>query len=163
MSKYVRTLAEVKDKAVLHWPPELLEKAAEASVLPLLLSTQDKFISVLTLADAEPEAWRKFIDLSIDMKANIFLKHLMILSDLAGEALKKYPPFSQYFKGGQMQYVWREKTYIYDFKAISERVTLDNKALKVDGKSLLKGYELTPKMEDVIMLLLVQLECQSIL
>ncbi len=130
------------------------EREAEVSVLPLLLETQDKFISVLTLADTGPDAWKKFVDLSEQMKGNLFLKHLMVLSDFAGEALNKLPPFKNYFKNGVMEYVWREKVYAYQFKVIHERTSLNNSALHVNGQSLIKGYALNEKMEDVIMLLL---------
>lgn len=154
MSKYKRTLTELREKATLYWSQELLEQAGEASILPLLLKTQDKFISVLTLADDAPDAWKKFVDLSEDIKGNIFLKHLMVLSDLGGEALNKYPPFSKFFQSGLMEYIWQEKTYTYSFKVISEKVSLTNSSLLVDGKNLLKGQKLNEKMEDIIMLLL---------
>jgi hypothetical protein len=154
MSEYKRTLTELRKEAELYWPRELLEQAGEASILPLLLKTQDKFISVLTLADATPDSWKKFVDVSEDMTGNIFLKHLMVLSDFAGEALNKYPPFSQFFQNGLMEYVWREKSYTYEFKIIFDQVRLTNTDLRVDGKNLLKGHLLNEKMEDVIMLLL---------
>lgn len=154
MSEYKRTLIELRKKAILYWSQELLEQAGEASILPLLLETQDKFISVLTLADGSPDDWKKYIDLSEDMKGNVFLKHLMILGDFGGEALNKYPPLSKFFQGGLMKYVWKEKTYIYEFKTISSKVSLTNSSLQVDGKNLRKGRNLNEKMEDVIMLLL---------
>jgi hypothetical protein len=78
----------------------------------------------------------------------------MVLSDLGGEALNKLPPLSKYFSGDKMNYVWREKNYEYQFKAIQNKVSLANLSLHVDGKSLLKGYPLNSKMEDVTMLLL---------
>ena len=154
MSKYMRTLAEFKKRAVLFWPRELLEREASVSVLPLLLKTQDKFISILNLSDSAPDSWRTIVDVSDDVKGNLFLKHLMVLSDLGGEALNKLPPLKNYFKGGKMNYVWREKKYKYQFKVIHEKVPLTNASLRANGKSLLKGYALTDKMEDVIMLLL---------
>lgn len=124
MSKYARTLQELKERAVLFWRKELRDREAEVSVLPLLLETQDKFISVLTLADAGPDAWKKFVDLSEQMKGNLFLKHMMVLSDFAGEALNKLPPFKNYFKNGIMEYVWHEKVYAYEFKVIYEKASL---------------------------------------
>lgn len=154
MGSYARTLAELTDKAVLFWPPELIKREAAVSVLPLLVGTQDKFISVLNLSDAAPDAWKKLVDVSEQLKGNLFLKHLMVLSDFAGEAMSKLPPFEKYFKQGKMKYVWREKNYEYKFKVIHEKVSLSNSALRVDGKKLQKGYSITPKMEDVIMLLL---------
>src|SRR5882672_5615237 len=86
MPKYARTLDELKGKAVLHWPHELIEREASISVLPLLLKTQDKFISILNLSDSSPDSWKKFVDVSEEVKGNLFLKHLMVLSDLGGEA-----------------------------------------------------------------------------
>jgi hypothetical protein len=154
MSKYARTLGELKEKAVLFWPREIIEKEASVSILPLLLKTQEKFISILNLSDSAPDSWKKLVDVSDEIKGNLFLKHLMVLSDLGGEALNKLPPLKNYFKDGKMTYVWREKKYEYTFKVIGERVPLANASLRADGKSLLKGYTLSDKMEDVIMLLL---------
>lgn len=154
MSKYKRSLVELREKAVLNWPEELLDQAGEASVLPLLLKTQDKFISILTLADSEPESWQKLVNLSLDMPGNLFLKHLMVLSDLGGESLNKYPPISKYFENNQMDYIWKTKDYSYQFKVIFKKVPLTNSSLKVDGKSLLKGFPLNDKMTDVVMLIL---------
>lgn len=154
MSKYARTLDELKEKAVLFWPRDVLEKEAAVSVLPLLLKTQDKFISLLNISDSGPEAWMKFVDEIDEMKGNVFLKHLMVLSDLAGEALNKLTPFGNFFDNGVMHYVWREKNYSYQFLDTFKKTPLTNSALRVDGKRLLKGFSLTPKMQDVAMLLL---------
>lgn len=154
MNEYARTLAELKEKAVLFWPTELLERETAVSILPLLLSTQDKFISVLNLSDAGPESWKKFVDVSTEMKGNLFLKHLMVLSDLGGEALSKLTPLDRFFPAGQMVYFWRKTRHTYLFKALQGRATLNNTVLRVDGKSLHRGFSLSPKMEDIIMLLL---------
>lgn len=154
MGKYARTLAELKKKAVLFWPRELIKREASASVLPLLLKTQDKFISILKLSESAPDSWKKLVNASGAIKGNLFLKHLMVLSDLGGEALNKLPPLKNYFKSGKMTYVWRQKNYDYKFKIIQKDVSLDNAALRTDGKKLAKGYDLEPKMEDVVMLLL---------
>jgi hypothetical protein len=119
MGKYARTLIELKERAVLFWPRELIEREASMSVLPLLLKTQEKFISILNLSDAAPDSWKKFVDVSEEIKGNLFLKHLMVLSDLGGEALNKLPPLRKYFIDGRMNYVWREKNYEYQIKAAS--------------------------------------------
>jgi hypothetical protein len=111
MPRHARTLAELKEKAVLFWPREIIEREAAASILPLLLKTQDKFISILNLSDSAPDSWKKLVDVSDELKDNLFLKHLMVLSDLGGEALNKLPPLKKYFKGGKIIYVWREKKY----------------------------------------------------
>lgn len=156
MSKYARTLAELKEKAILYWSPEIIEREASISILPLLLKTQDKFISVLNLADTSPTKWKEIVKASEDgdLKGNLFLKHLMVLSDVGGEALNKYPPLSKFFPDGKMIYFWREKKYEYEFQKIQDKISLKNSDLKVDGKNLIKDYKLDAKMEDVIMLLL---------
>ncbi|HEX4945170.1 MAG TPA: restriction endonuclease [Blastocatellia bacterium] len=154
MSKYARSLETLREKAVLFWPQEIIEKETSVSVLPLLLKTQDKFIGILNLADASPDAWKKLVDVSPEMKGNLFLKHLMVLSDLGGEALNKLPPLKNYFPNGQMTFFWRENKYEYQFKVIHRKIPLANAALCVDGKALLQGVVLNEKMEDVVMLLL---------
>lgn len=154
MAIYARSLEELKTKAVLFWPQEILARESSVSILPLLLKTQDKFISILNLADAAPDAWKKLVDISAEMKGNLFLKHLMVLSDLGGEALNKLPPLGNYFRDSRMTYFWREKKYAYHFKVIHQKVPLANSSLGVDGKALLKGVPLNAKMEDVAMLLL---------
>lgn len=156
MPKYARTLAELKEKAILFWSREILEREASVSILPLLLKTQDEFISVLKLAKSSPKKWKEVVRVNEDgdFKGNLFLKHLMVLSDLGGEALSKLPPLSKYFQNGKMLYVWREENHEYEFQKIQNKISLTNSALKVDGKSLVKGYNLDSKMEDTIMLLL---------
>ena len=154
MAKFARSLEELRKKAVLFWPQEIVEREASLSILPLLLKTQEKFISILNLADASPDAWKKLVDISEELKGNLFLKHLMVLSDLGGEALNKLPPLKNYFRNGKMVFFWREKKHEYSFKVIHQQIPLANSALKVDGKSLLKGAALNEKMEDVVMLLL---------
>src|SRR5256714_6389894 len=94
------------------------------------------------------------VDESDDEKGIFFKKYLMVLSDLGEEALKNPPPLKNYFKGGKMNYVWRDKKYKYQFKVIHEKVPLTNASLRANGKSLLKGYALSDKMEDVVTLLL---------
>jgi len=154
MTKYARTIDELAKHAVLFWPKELLERESAISVLPLLIQTQDKFISTLNLADSTPDSWKKLIDVSEELRGNLFLKHLMVLSDLGGEALNKLPPLTTYFSDGKMKYLWRGTPYEYQFKVVNRKTTLTNSALHVDGPNLLKGFTIDSKMEDVIMLLL---------
>lgn len=153
MGQYNRTLAELSSHAVLHWPGELLAQQADASILPLLLETQDKFISLLNLADSGPESWQNLLAHVEEINNPLFLKHLMVLSDLGGEALNKLTPFSRYFQRNTMHYVWREQEYAYTFHT-QIKASLHNKSLRVDGRSLLQQYPLDTKMSDVVMLLL---------
>ncbi len=96
MGLYNRTLDELRKNAVLHWPDEILSEAGEVGTLPLLLKTQDNFISILKVASKDPQSWKVAVDNSSELSGILFLKHLMILSDLGGEALNKLPPLSNY-------------------------------------------------------------------
>ncbi len=83
-----------------------------------------------------------------------FLKHLMVLTDLGGEALNKLPPLSNYVPNGILQFDWAGEPYEYPFKAIQDKCSLANSALKVDSKKIIAGGEITDRMLDVAMLLL---------
>lgn len=152
---YARTPEQLRCKANLYWPVELTAKEADSSVIPHLIDTQDKFISLLDISDAGPEAWRYTLGSSSEMKPNLFLKHLMVLADVGGEPLKRIrPELEAIFPEGIMKYSWRGEVYEYKFKAIIGCSKLDNAALHVDGKGLLDDVPLDDKMEDVIMLIL---------
>jgi len=154
MVNYVRSPEELSRKATLYWPGELLEKERSASVIPLLISTQDKFISVLHVADSAPDAWKLALGATNELPANLFLKHLMILSDVSGENLKRIKTdFGRIFPGGVMSYSWRGRLHSYTFEAIPTR-RLDNDALSVGGDGLPIARGLDPLIEDAIMLLL---------
>ena len=50
-NKYTPTPEELKPRASLFWPAELRAKEEAISIIPKLIQTQDKFISILTVAD----------------------------------------------------------------------------------------------------------------
>ena len=155
MTNYARTPTQLRKKAVLYWPDELAKKEKAASIMPRLLSTQDKFISILDVSDSSPEAWKHALAATNELPANLFLKHLMILSDVGGEPLQRIRTgFSDIFPEGFMAYSWKGKLYQYVFKAIPTAKRLTNSALFVDGRRLHSAHALEPLMEDVIMLLL---------
>ena len=154
MPKYNRTLDELRKHAVLAWPEDLMEEVAKISVLPLMYQTQDKFLSILTISDSHPTTWKAVLRVAKDIPYNLFLKHLMVLSDLGGEALNKLTPISRYFPEGKMKYEFNGRCYSYSFKEIQNDTSLTNNALFVNGKNLVKGHVLTSKIEDTIMLLL---------
>ena len=63
--KYKKTLEDLEKVAVKWWPKQLESEAAELSVIPKLLETQDKFISILKLAGGEPEQIFEVINASV--------------------------------------------------------------------------------------------------
>lgn len=154
MSEYARTLSELRTKAIRFWPAHLRVQVAEVSILPLLLRTQDKFISVLTLGDAAPDAWKRLVDQSPDLPANLFLKHLMVLSDLGWETLKKIVPLDPYFPGGQMHFVWRETSRTYQFRETLRSSRRPTSPPPISPQQLVTGIALMPKIEDLVTLLL---------
>lgn len=156
MGIYNRTLEELSHHAVRFWPEELTVLAADASVLPILLETQDKFLSVLKFADAHPVAWLEALALS-SLSGNLFLKHLMVLSDLGGEALNKIKPLRKFFTDGNMNYTWQGRNFAYCFTDGLDGKNFANSGLKVDGKSIAiksNHVDLNPKMQDIAMLIL---------
>lgn len=146
---------ELKEYASLFWPQELTDKEKNASSIPLLLKTQDKFISILEVSEKNPDSWKTVLAQTVDLPGNLFLKHLMVLADIGGEILKRFTKeFEKWFPYRKMVYQWNGKEYSYKFKFLPNKKPLTNPLLRVDGKSLVKGYPLTEAMEDVIMILL---------
>jgi hypothetical protein len=154
MSLYCRSIVELRENAVLHWPDSILQAAGDKSVLPLLLKTQDAFISLLKVADKDPLSWKKALKLNNALSGPLYLKHLMVLTDLGGEALNKLPPLKKYIPDGVLKFDWDGSFSEYRFKEIQDKCSLANSSLKVDSKKLLSGGELTTKMVDVAMLLM---------
>ena len=155
MPEFKRTPEELERVASKHWPADIMAKETNASIIPLLIETQEEFIGVLHLFDMKPDSWKEAFHNNSKLKPNVFLKHLMVLSDVGGEPLKRLgKEFRRIFPTDTMHYIWRENEYQYDFKAIPQSKTLDNKALGVDGKQLSVGRNLTGLIEDVAMFLL---------
>ncbi|MEW6359033.1 MAG: restriction endonuclease [Planctomycetota bacterium] len=150
-----REYDDLKANAVIFWPSELAEREHASSIIPLLLDTQDKFISLLHVADTRPDAWKEILPATAGLPANLFLKHIMVLSDVGGEKLKRFKTeLPSVFDANTMQYVWRENTYDYRFQTLAGKGNWGNVSLCVDGPGLQMSCPLSPLLEDVIMLLL---------
>ncbi len=161
--KYAKTITELEANAVFWWPPFLAELESNASIIPLLISTQDKYLSLLTLADKDPHSVFDLIKTS-SFPANLFLKHLVVLSDFGGEQIQRLNrQFSSVFpkKDGKhyFNYIWHEKEYEYVFKKLPITANLNNTKLGIDGKNLNKAQELDALKEDLIAILLYGANC----
>ncbi len=154
MGHFNRKLEELRQHAVLHWPDEILSATEEVGILPLLLKTQDNFISILKVASKDPWSWKATLENNSELSESLFLKHLMVLSDLGGEALNKLPPLKKYIPSGELSFEWNGKPFTYQLKEIGRQCRLTNTALNVDTKKLSKGLDLNNKGLDVCMLLL---------
>ncbi len=150
-----RTNDDLKANAVLFWPTELVRTEEKSSVIPLLIETQDKFISLLHVADQSPSCWKSVLSTTKDFPMNLFLKHLMVLTDLGGEKLKRFKTeLPAIFPDSEMYFAWSGQDCVYKFKTLGKKCSWDNKNLAVDGGNLLTPVDLTSEMEDVIMLLM---------
>jgi hypothetical protein len=88
MPKYNRNISELKTKAALWWPKDLRSKNALANILPLLIKTQEDFLSLIILNKAEPFQIFELIK-AAKFPANLFLKHLVVLADFGGEPIQR--------------------------------------------------------------------------
>jgi hypothetical protein len=145
----------LQQNALNFWPLELSEKEKKASIIPKLIESQDKFISLLNIADASPFSWKNTLEHSKSLPANLFLKHLMVLSDVGGERLERFKnELRSIFPASNMLFAWEKHTYTYSFQTLHTRDAWNNKNLFVDGENLHRPQSLTPLIEDASMLLL---------
>lgn len=160
MPKYNRNITELRTKAALWWPEELKNKNALANVLPLLLKTQEDFLRLIVLSKNDPFQLFDLIKVA-KYPANLFLKHLVVLADYGGEPIQRLGrSFKDIFPKGKgergkyyFDFIWKEKTYRYEFKALPVN-GLNNKKLFIDGEGLIKEKQLDDLSCDMIALLL---------
>ncbi len=157
MTKYSRTINELKAKASLWWPDELKKQNTLANILPLLIKTQDDFLRLIVLSKNQPFQIFELIE-AANYPANLFLKHLAILADFGGEPIQRLgSSFNDIFpkdkQGHYFDFIWQEKTYRYKFKALPVK-GLKNQKLAIDGEGLLSERKLDELTCDMIALLL---------
>ncbi len=117
-----RTVEELKQSSVGYWTEEILRNAQERSLVPLLLRTQDKFLSILKIADKSPDAWKHALALTDGINNKIFLKHLMVLSDVGSEVIKRFQKdFEKIFPMNRFTFIWKEQRYQYIFKVFGDK------------------------------------------
>lgn len=150
----IRDINDLELNALKFWPQVLAEKEKDISVVPELIQSQDSFISFLNVAVKDPFSWKPTLNASGVMSPNMFLKHLMVLSDVGGEFLKNFKKeVSSIFDDDTMNFHWNGSDFSYKFKSIGNG-PWDNVNLKVDGKGLFNACELSNNIEDVINLLM---------
>ena len=157
--KYKKTLQDLEQVAIKWWPKDLEAEVAKSSVVPKLLQTQEQFISVLKLSGKSPEQIFDVIEAG-DLPANLFLKHLVVLSDYGGELIKrlgkeftKVFPIDAKTKDRNIQFLFAGKLGHYTFKALPVK-GLSNAKLKIDGAAIVKPTPLDDLAKDLIMILL---------
>jgi len=151
----MRTFEEFQSNGKNFWLKELVELEKSSSIIPLLIDTQDKFISLLNISDKKPDSWKETLKSTKSLAPNLFLKHLMVLSDVGGERLMRFKTeLPTMLTDNKIDYAWNSNKYIYQFKTLADTKTWNNKNLNVDGESLNNEVDLDNLMEDVSMLLL---------
>lgn len=152
-----KNIYQLEETAIKWWPAEIQELAQQISIIPKLLATHDRFISILKLSNPhEPQSIFDLIKAS-NFPANVFVKHLSILTDFGGELLKRLSNTYEdiFFRndGGKLYFKYEfdgeEKVYLFKnqtFKGLS------NTKLKIDGESFSKEYDLNDLYEDIIMI-----------
>ena len=120
----MRNLSDLEKNALRHWPTEIIQEEKDLSIIPKLINSQDKFISILNVADSTPFAWKDILEATSQMPSNLFLKHLMVLSDYGGEKIKKIKQEIRTLLGGDvMTFKWNNDEYNYEFKSLESRST----------------------------------------
>lgn len=150
----MRDLQELESNALKFWPSELAIQEKDLSVIPKLIETQDKFISLLNISDSDPFIWKKTLKNTKSLSANLFLKHLMVLSDIGGEKLMRFKKELPSIIGHTLHFSWESNNYSYEFKTINSKINWSNKNLSVDGDKIATNVEMLPLIEDICMLLL---------
>ena len=126
MSNYKRTIKELEEKAALWWPEVLKDKNALANVLPLLLETQDDFLRLLNLSKKSPYQIFDLIS-AADFSANLFLKHLVVLSDFGGEPIQRLGrafedifPIDSSNENYYFEFIWGQKYSLHGSKYLAK-------------------------------------------
>lgn len=153
--RYNRNIAELEAKACKWWPENLVMLEAESSIIPTLIRTQDQFISILTLSDSRnPESVFDVLA-AAHFSANLFLKHLMVLTDFGSEPLQRINrDFATYFPDSKLRYSVNGSEMEYDFTALPARGALTNKKMRTDVSAILISEPLSNFYKDLIILLL---------
>lgn len=154
--KYLRSIEELEELACNWWPREVREEAQKMSILQYLLDTQEKFISILKLADKEkPEKIIELLDAS-SFDYHLFLKHLILLTDLGAEQLQRInKEFQNLFPNGCLTYKLKRKEVLYQFSALPTRGALNNKKMRIDTLEHLQSSSYDPALcKDLITMLI---------
>lgn len=159
MTNYSRSIDEIRKNACLWWPKELTANS-KINVTELLAETHDGFLSVFKYKATNAEGIAKIVE-NIGLKFNIFLKHLVVLSDFGGEQIQRLnDEFSSLFKFNEQkkkfyfEFSVHGTTFTYEFKAMPTRGTLGNKQLYLDSDGLNSVHDTSPLMLDISMVIL---------
>ena len=129
VDKYERTIDELEPRACKWWPKEVRDEAQEISVLQTLLDSQERFISILKLADKHNASnLFELID-AARFSYTLFLKHLVVLTDFGGEPLQRVnKDFDELFANRKLTYDIGNGVVEYEFNSLPIKGTLTTSA-----------------------------------
>ena len=154
--RYERTIDELEIYACKWWPKEVRDEAQKISVLQVLLDSQEKFISLLKLADKYNVS--KLFELieAAEFSYSLFLKHLVVLTDFGSEPLQRVnKDFYELFPNESFTFDVGGGNIEYKFTTLPIGGSLTNKRMKIDTVHNL-SIEAPDKnlCKDIIMILL---------
>ena len=154
--RYERTIDELEVHACKWWPAELREVEQNLSNLPVLLDTQDRFISILKLANKENPSRIFNLIRDAEFPNTLFLKHLIVLTDFGSEPLQRVNKnFAMLFPDGVFKFDIGNGVQEYTFQSLPVSGTLNNAKMRIDTKErMLAGGTDTGMYDDLIMLLI---------
>ena len=117
--RYERTIDELEPRACKWWPKEVRDEAQEISVLQTLLDSQERFISILKLADKHNASnLFELID-AARFSYSLFLKHLVVLTDFGSEPLQRVnKDFDELFADRKLSYNIGNGVVEYQFNSL---------------------------------------------
>jgi len=154
--RYERTIDELEVRACKWWPKEFRDEALKISVLMTLLDTQEKFISIMKLADkANPCGLFELLNAS-RFSYTLFLKHLAVLVDVGGEPLRGINDnFGDIFPDNKLIFDTGSGETEYAFTNLPVSGKLDNKKMRIDTvENLTSSTTDVGLCKDIIMLLM---------
>ena len=154
--KYLRNIRDLEQVGSKWWPKEVREEAMKVSILQYLLDTQEKFISLLTLADRNsPEKLFDLIDAS-GFGYHLFLKHLILLTDVGSEPIQRFnTSFQEIFPKGKLDFNIEQEKHSYKFLSLPTKGVPNNKKMQSDTLENLKAPCKDIQLcKDIIMLLI---------
>lgn len=130
--RFERSIDELETHACKWWPDEVREEVKKVSVLYPLLDSQEKFISLLKLADKNNPMRLFNLISSAEFPWNLFLKHLIVLVDFASEPLQRINnDFDTIFPDRRFEYNPGDKKLSYTFKGLPIKGTLSNEKMGI--------------------------------
>ena len=155
-NRFLRSIKELEEVGCKWWPKEVRDEAMKVSILQYLLDTQEKFISLLTLADSKkPEKLFSLLDAS-DFEYHLFLKHIVLLTDVGSEPIQRInTSFKDIFPNKELVYKLGRKEYKYTFTVLPIKGKPDNEKMQIDTmENLQASCKNKALCKDLIMMLI---------